>query len=78
MIVVDDKNIKNYKDFMKRNKDIEIDVIAATKADGGLDSILSNKNRWKLLSSYKEFKNISKKSLKRLLKEKDFGNIIYI
>jgi organic radical activating enzyme len=78
MIVVDDINFKNYDYFMEHNKHIPINVVAATKADGGLDSILSNKNRWKLLTSYKKYKNITTESLKRLTKEKDFGNIIYI
>jgi len=78
MIVVDDINFKNFDNFMKSNKDIIFDVVAATKADGGLDSILSYKNRVKLLTSFKKFKNISKKSLKRLIKEKDYGQIIYI
>jgi organic radical activating enzyme len=78
MIVIDDKNFKNFDYFMSFNEHIPINVVAATKADGGLDSILSNKNRWKLLTSVKKYKNITKESLKRLIKEKDFGNIIYI
>jgi len=78
MIVVDDINFKNFESFMENNKDIVFDVVAATAADGGLDSTLSYKNRVKLLTSFKKFKNISKKSLKRLIKEKDFGQIIYI
>jgi molybdenum cofactor biosynthesis enzyme MoaA len=78
MIVIDDKNFKNFDRFMKQNQHIPINVVAATKADGGLDSVLSNRNRWKLLTSVKKYKNITKESLKRLIKEKDFGNIIYI
>ena len=78
MIVIDDINFKNFESFMENNSNITFDVVGATKADGGLDSILNSKNRIRLLTSFKKFKNISKKSLKRLIKEKDFGNIIYI
>jgi molybdenum cofactor biosynthesis enzyme MoaA len=78
MIVIDDKNFKNFDDFMKRNQNIPINVVPATKADNGLDSILSNKNRWKLLTSVKKYKNITKESLKELIKPKDNSEIIYI
>jgi len=78
MIVVDDINFKNFEYFMNQNSHLPINVVAATKADGGLDSTLSSINRIKLLTSFKKFKNITKKSLKRLMKEKDFGSIIYI
>ena len=63
---------------MERNLDIPINVVAATKADGGLDNILSYKNRVKLITSIKKYKNITKESIKRLIKEKNFGSIIYI
>ena len=78
LIVIDDKNFKNFDDFMISNKDIPVNVVCATKADGGLDSILSNRNRWKLLSKTRNYKNITKDSIKRLLKEKNYNDIIYI
>jgi organic radical activating enzyme len=78
LVVVDDINFKNFDYFMSFNQHIPLNVVAATKPEGGLDSILSNKNRWKLLTSFKKYKNITKSSLKRLIKEKNFDNIIYI
>lgn len=77
MIVVSDNNIHNLDKFMKRNMDTTFHIVAATKADGGLPVTLSNKNRYSILG--KKYPNISKESLKRLIvKEKDFGSIIYI
>jgi len=80
MIVVNDTNFKNYTDFMDRFAETgkEIDVIPATYADGGLDKILSPKNRNRLLVSKKNYPFISEKSLKWIITERNYDEIIYI
>jgi len=77
MIVVTDNNIHNLDKYLNKHISTNFHIVAASKPIGGLNVILSNKNKYSIIS--KQYKNITKESIKRLIiKEKNFDSIKYI
>lgn len=76
MILVTDDTIDKVAPFLKKYPDIIFNIVAASNPLGINNPFLSEKNKWKLLKKFGT--RMTKDSKLRLIKEKDFDDIIYI
>jgi organic radical activating enzyme len=76
MLVVTDNNFKNLEKFLEKYKDIKFNLVPATNPRGMFGPILSPINKNKMIKLYHH--RMTKDSILRNFKEKDFDSIIYL
>lgn len=76
LLIVTDQILHKLEPFLDKNDDIIFNVVGASNPPGINNPILSEKNKRYLMS--KLFRKISKDSVKRLIIEKKFDEIIYL
>lgn len=78
LIIVHDRNFHKLDSFLKKYPDRKFSIIAATNPESGIKNApeLSKKNRILILKHY--YKRLTECSLKRLIKERSFNDIIYL
>lgn len=76
MIIVTDRNIKNLPAFLHINSDITFHIVASTLPKGIDGDILSNANRYHVVTTHHN--RMTTESKIRMFKEKDFDAIAYL
>lgn len=78
LIIVHDKNINKLKIFLDKYPEIKFNIIAASNPLSGIQTAptLNHKNKINILKNF--YNRLTEDSKKRLIKEKNFNDIIYL
>lgn len=76
LLIVTDNNFKRLGPFLEKYSDITFNLVAATNPEGIHGPILSIENKHRMLKLYHN--RMTKDSIKRVFKEKDFDSIKYL
>lgn len=76
LLIVTDNNFEKLADFLDYHKDKVFSLVAATNPEDIHNPTLSITNKHKMLKKY--HKRMTRESIMRVFKEKDFDSIIYI
>lgn len=76
LLIVTDNNFERLGAFLNKYPDIQFNLVAATNPEGIHNPTLSTENKHKMLRLYHH--RMTKDSILRVFKEKDFDAIIYL
>lgn len=76
LLIVTDNNFHRLGEFLDKYPDITFNLVAATNPEGIYGPTLSTENKHKMLKLFHT--RMTKESIRRVFKEKDFDSIIYI
>ena len=76
LLIVTDNNFDRLGPFLDKYPDIQFNLVAATMPLNINGPTLNNANKHRMLAMY--HKRMTKESIKRVFKEKDFDSIIYL
>ena len=76
LLIVTDNNFHRLEDFLNKDPDTTFNLVAATNPKGVDGPTLSAKNKHEMIKRF--YKRMTKESIRRVFKEKNFDSIIYI